>query len=209
MAYDGPVAERRYEQRLRAEGAADTRRCILEAVYSRLREAPSQPVALEVVAREAGVARSTIYVSFGSRAGLFDALAADLRERAGFSRLLDAVQGTDARETLRGAIRAGVEIYAAQRDLHRTLYSMASLDDEAGAPTRRMERDRGQGMALLARGLRDQGALHPDVSFDEAVDVLWLLTSFDAFDLFYTGRSLPVEEVTRRLIASADRILRR
>jgi AcrR family transcriptional regulator len=31
-----------------------------------------------------GVARSTVYVVFQSRAGLFDALAADLYDRAGY-----------------------------------------------------------------------------------------------------------------------------
>ena len=35
------MAKRRYEQRLRAEAAEETRRRILDAVYERLREAPS------------------------------------------------------------------------------------------------------------------------------------------------------------------------
>jgi hypothetical protein len=34
---------------------------------------------------------------------------------------------------------------------------------------------------------------------------LWLITSFDAFDLLYTGRGLPVDEVGRLLVATAER----
>jgi hypothetical protein len=36
------------------------------------------------------------------------------------------------------------------------------------------------------------------------VDTLWLLTSFDAFDLLFTGRELPADEVAARLTATAE-----
>ena len=70
---------RRYEQRLRAESVAATRRRILDAAHSLLRQAPAKPVSVDEVARNAAVVRSTVYTTFESRAGLFDALAAELR----------------------------------------------------------------------------------------------------------------------------------
>lgn len=201
---------RSYEQRVRAEAAAETRRRILETVYERLREAPSQPVSLDDVARRARVARSTIYVVFGSRAGLFDALGADLMERAGYARLIESIQDEDARQVLRGGLRAGVELYATHRDVQRALYSMAALnDDVSGSPMRQIEQDRGRGMALLAEGLHEQGVLRPDVSVGEASDVLWMLASFDSFDLLYTGRQLPTDKIADILIATAERSLYR
>ena len=81
------MTTRKYEQRLRAESAEDTRRRILDAVYERIRAAPSEPVSIDRVARAARVARSTVYLVFGSRAGLFDAVAEDLFERGGFDLL--------------------------------------------------------------------------------------------------------------------------
>ena len=72
------MSPRRYEQRLRAEarrrraGASSTRSTSGSA------SEPTRPVSVDEVARLAGVARSTVYLVFGSRAGLFDALAADL-----------------------------------------------------------------------------------------------------------------------------------
>ena len=125
------MAKRRYEQRLRAETAEETRRRILDAVYERLREAPSQPVSVDRIARMAGVARSTVYLVFGSRAGLFDALGDDLLRRDAYGRLLDAVAHPDARESLRRGMRAGCEMFAGARDVARALYSMAQLDEEA------------------------------------------------------------------------------
>ena len=92
---------RRYEQRLRAESAAETRRRILDAAHSLLRRAPAKPISVDEVAKNAAVARSTVYTTFESRAGLFDALAAEIWDRAGYPRLLEAVRVDDARESLR------------------------------------------------------------------------------------------------------------
>ena len=77
IQYAVTVATRRYEQRARAASAEATRRRILDALYDRLHDAPAAPVSVDAVAQAAGVARSTVYVVFGSRAGLFDAFAAD------------------------------------------------------------------------------------------------------------------------------------
>jgi AcrR family transcriptional regulator len=200
------MTTRRYEQRLRAETAEETRRRILDAVYARLRAAPTQPVSLEQVAREARVARSTVYLIFGSRAGLFDAVAIDVLERGGFARVTDAVALPDAREHLRQGIRAGMEMYAAYRDVHRVLFSTAALDPEATAGAmQRADEGRAGGMEYLAKRLAEQNLLRPDVTEEEAANILYLMTGFDSFDQLYTGRSLPVDEVSRLMVATAER----
>jgi AcrR family transcriptional regulator len=202
------VVTRRYEQRLRAEAAEETRRRILDAVYERLRQAPAEPVSVDRVARMAGVARSTVYLVFGSRAGLFDALGADLLQRGGFDRLLEAVAHPDAREGLRGGIRGGVFMYAAHRDALRVLYSMALLEaDAVGGAVQRMEEGRAGGMAFLAERLGEQRVLRPEVTAAEAADLLWVLTSFDSFDLLYTGRALSADQVADRLVTTAEHSL--
>jgi AcrR family transcriptional regulator len=204
-AKQGP---RKYEQRLRAQSAEETRRRILDAVYERLREAPSQPVSVDQVARMAGVARSTVYLIFGSRAGLFDALGDDLYDRAGRERLLEAVSHPDAREHMRGGLRSGAEMFAAYADVFRALFSMAKLDEEAvGGAVARREKVRARGMTRVARRLHEQDALRPDVTVQQAAHVMWLLASFDAFDQLYTGRGLSVDEVVELLVATAERTL--
>jgi AcrR family transcriptional regulator len=202
------VATRRYEQRLRAEEAERTRRRILDALYERLREAPAEPVSADQIARMARVSRSTIYLVFGSRAGLFCALGADIMDRGGFNAVLAAAVCPDAIESLRGGIRAIVRMYATQRDVLRALNSMAQLDAEAvGGSVQKLEGGRAIGIASRARRLAEQGTLRPEVTEAQAANLLWLLTSFDAFDVLYTGRSLPAEEVADALIATAERTL--
>jgi AcrR family transcriptional regulator len=202
------MTTRRYDQRLRAHAAEGTRRRILDAVAQRLRESPSEPVSLAKVAELAGVVRSTIYVVFGSRAGLFDAFTEDLWERTGIAGLTEAVSTTDAREHLRGGLRAASRMLAADRDIYRVLYSMSRLDPESvGGAVEKMDQERQGGMAHLASRLSETGVLRPDVTEAQAADVLWVLCSFEAFDLLYTGRGLTVDDAADLLALVAERAL--
>jgi AcrR family transcriptional regulator len=204
--YTVTMATRRYEQRLRAKTADETRRRVLDAVYDQLREAPAQPVSVDRIASAAGVARSTVYVIFGSRAGLFDAFGADLLESGGFGRVLEAVADPDPREHLRGGITGGTHTFAAHRDVFRALVSMAELDPDAvGGAMQRSEQRRAKGMMRLARRLARHGLLREGLTAKKAADQLWVLTSFDAFDLLYSGRGLSANEVARVLVEMAER----
>jgi AcrR family transcriptional regulator len=202
------MSPRRYEQRQRAEAAEETRRRILDAVYQRLEQAPSQAVSIDQVARIAKVARSTVYLVFGSRDGLFDAVARDLLERGGFERIVQAVAHPDPRETVREGIRGSTHMFAAHRDVFRAIISMAHLDPEAvGGTMQRADRNRAAGMASLAQRLADRNELKPGVSVETAANLLWILTSFDAYDLLATGRGLSADEAADLMIETAERTL--
>jgi AcrR family transcriptional regulator len=202
------VPTRRYEQRARAEEADRTRRRIVDAALERLRDAPAEPVSMERIASMAGVARSTVYAIFGSRAGLFDAVGVELRSRGGYDRLVQASHDDDARAALRGGLRAASEMLAASRDSYRTLHSMAKLDPAAvGGSVHRWEEERARAMTRIAAQLHEQGHLRSGVTPEEADDILWVITSFESFDLLYSGRGLPLDTVVQRLTATAERAL--
>jgi AcrR family transcriptional regulator len=202
------MSKRRYEQRLRAEAADETRRRILSALYDRLREAPADPVTVDEVARIARVARSTVYLVFGSRSGLFDALTEHLFLGAGWDSILEAFRQTDARETLRGGLAGGVRMYAAHPDVFRILYSMAKLDpDGVGQALARSERQRAVSMTWLAGRLAEQRVLRSGVTVDFAAHVIWLLASFDAYDSLATGRELSPQATADILVHTAERAL--
>ena len=85
---------------------------------------------------------------------------------------------------------------------------MAQLDEEAvGGSVRRIEEERTGGMARLAGRLEEQGWLRPDVDSAEAEHILWVVTSFESFDLLYTDRGLSTNAVSDVLIAMAERAL--
>ncbi len=76
---------RRYEQRRRAESAAETERRILDAT-SALFLATGEVPTLEAVASRAGVAVQTVLRRFGSKEGLVEAAAAEARTRVADAR---------------------------------------------------------------------------------------------------------------------------
>ena len=197
---------RQYKQRLRAESATETRQRILEAVAERMRTAPTEPVSVDQVARLAKVARSTIYVVFGSRVGLFEAFAEDLFARTGMADLAQAVKSADALEQLRAATRAACRMFAGDLDVYRVLYAVARLDPDAvGQVIEKSESDRRRGMKRLAKRLAEDGYLRDDLTVDQALDRLWVLGSFDAFYLLNAGQGLSVDDAADVLCETAER----
>jgi AcrR family transcriptional regulator len=199
---------RQYNQKLRAESAAETRQRILDAVAERMRTAPTEPVSIDQVARLAKVARSTIYVVFDSRVGLFEAFAEDLFDRTGLADLAQATKTADALETLRLATRAACRMFAGDLDVYRVLNAMARLDPDAvGQVIDKAENDRRRGMGRLARRLAEEGYLRDDVTAEQALDRLWLLGSFDAFYHLHVGRGLGADAAAEVLSDTAERAL--
>src|SRR4051794_27946834 len=181
--YAVTVATRRYDQRLRAQAAEQTRRRILDAVDEELRSAPTRPLSVDRIARAAGVARSTVYVVFGDRTGLMEAFGTAVLERGGFHRVLEAVADPDPLVSLGKGIDAGVRTYGAHRDVIRAIVSMAALDPEAtGDALRRMDGGRFDGMLRLAKRFKRSGLLRGDLTARQAAHRLFVTTSFDAFD---------------------------
>ena len=190
---------RTYVQDARADAAASKRLQVLDAAIDMLASEPLPRVTLEAVARRAGAARSTVYVMFGSRAGLFDAVARRLLERIGFDRLVATVAVPDPVEALRQAMHESVRLYAEQRDAARALWSWADLDADAAGAFAVLDGGRASGTAHLVGRLAAAGKLRPGVGRDEAADVLYMLTSFDTFDQLFTERQLTPDMVERRL----------
>ena len=199
--------KRRYVQRVRAESADGTRRRILDAARASLERGPSGALRVDEVARSAGVSRSTVYLLYGSRAGLFDALGRYLRDEAGFDGLLHEFRKPDALDAMRGAQREAVRMYAKMPDLARALFTMSAIDPDAVAAVRAIEDGRRPGQAAIAARLAAQGYLRDGVSIDEATDMLTVITSFQAFDELFSGSGLPAEVVADRLVAMAERAI--
>ncbi len=197
------MSPRAYEQQLRAESAAQTRRQILDAAYARLREAPAERVTVERVAQDARVSRATVYLVFGGRTGLFDAIGADLLQRSGFEEVMRAVDDPDPRTALERFFSATTQMYARNRDVLRSLFAMAQIDPTAlGGAIARMEEGRSRGMQLLARRLADEGLLQGATHADQAADLLWLMSSFDSFDLLFTGRGRTPIQIADTLLTT-------
>ncbi len=196
--------KRRYRQRARAASSDATRRRILDAARATLERGPLGALKVEEVAQAAGVSRSTVYLLYGSRAGLFDALGRHLRDEAGMERLMVAFALPDALAAFRAAQRAAVGMYATVPALARALFTLAAIDPDAVAAIGAIEDGRRPGQAQMAQRLAARGYLREDVSIAEATDILTVISSFQAFDELYAA-GLPAGVVADRLVAMAER----
>lgn len=200
-------AKRAYRQSLRAEAAIETRQRILDVTREGFARLPIENAGLEEVAKQAGVARSTIYKIFGSRQGLMVALAEDLLRRVGFDQLGRAFRNPDPRVALETSLREGARLYAAEHAVARAIVTLAALDNDVAHAAARFEFGRKEGMAALAGRLKAQGELRADITVDEAADVLWVATSLATFTQLYQERGLSVEATADRLIQIATRTI--
>lgn len=203
------MSARGYQQRQRAQSAEATRQRILAAARDCLTATPLLAVSLERIARQAGVARRTIYQVFGSRVGLFEALEQDLLARGGFAEVQAAFnEHTDARQILERMLPASARLLERERAILRALYLQSLIDPEAASLTQRIDEGRIGGMRYLAQLLEEQGYIRPGLTRAEVGDILALLTDFVTFDQLRTRLDLSPEAIVRRLQIMAASLLR-
>src|ERR1051326_4325815 len=159
---------RTYRMKARAESAAETRRRVIEGARAAIVEGPTPSLSMADVAARAGVARSTLYDTFGSRGGLVGAVMVDLSLRAGFERVLELFNLPDAAEGIRQALPAGVRMIGSDYELQRRVGVLAQLDPDVRAALEISARHRAGGMRYQAGRLAEQGRLRPGVTIDEA-----------------------------------------
>jgi AcrR family transcriptional regulator len=135
---------------------------------------------VDAVARQADVARATVYYQFGSKAGLLEALCDYLAELGGMSGLAEAFTEPDPRQALRRFVACFGQFWAADRPAMRRLRALALLDPDVGAVITARDQRRHQGLTVLAGRLA--GTSLTAAEADRAVRVLVTLTSFETFD---------------------------
>jgi AcrR family transcriptional regulator len=185
------VCPRQYRLGQRQAVAEQTRARIVAAARELLvAEGPYSGFTVEAVARQAGVARMTVYYQFGSKSGLLEALFDSLAERGGMAGLAAAFQRPDARDALDELVAVFCRFWASDRLLLRRLYGVAALDPELGRALRARAQRRPQGLRVIVGRLAGQLGRPAAGSAGEVIDVLDMLTSFETFDhLAGTGRA--------------------
>ena len=196
-------AKRPYRQRLRAESSAMTRQRIIDAARQVLTAQPLRGFNLSEVAEAARVVRSTIYTVFGSREGLLRAVAQDMTERGGWDRMREAFRDPDAWAAIRRNIEEGTRMVASEHPVALAISTLAAVDPDAAVVAAEMDELRLRGLRDLVRRLDEQGYLRPELSREQAVEILWVLTSWNSFDQLYSGRGLDQPKAAERLVTMA------
>lgn len=148
---------------------------------------------VEAIAGRAGVSTETVYKSFGGKSGLIEALHRDALRGEGlvpaYERSEQLRGEADPHVILRGWSRLAMEV-APRVAAVQLLVRDASLVDPTLAPLHaQLDRDRLSRMTENATFLHAAGHLRPDVTVQQAADLMWMVTAPETVDLLIHRRS--------------------
>ncbi|MGH2560363.1 MAG: TetR/AcrR family transcriptional regulator [Thermomicrobiales bacterium] len=188
------MSPRPYRMDKRQAATDETRARIVTAARDLLAtEAGPTGFSVDAIAREAGVARMTIYYQFGAKAGLLDALYDSLASRGGMEHLGAAFQRPDPLAALAEFIAAFGRFWASDRLVLRRLGALSELDPDIAHGNRDRNEWRRHGLRVIVGRIAEQyGRPAPD-AIDTDVDILHMLSSFATFDNLAGPNRDPVE----------------
>ena len=181
----GPGEEKRpYHSRVRQRQAEETRRRILAAARLLFERQGYAVTTLEAIAEVAEVSPKTIEAVFGSKRALLAEVINPETFSTHVQQLIEELRATEAPS------RRLVLVAQITRQAYEPLASSLELMRMAGAVApelaelaQQIEARRRRNQARLMAALHEQGVLRPDLSLEEATDVLWALTSYDLYRL--------------------------
>jgi AcrR family transcriptional regulator len=186
---------RRYDSSRRREQARQTRRGVVESARELFLERGYADTTMSAVAAAAGVSVETVYKAFGNKGRLvkavFDvAIVGDdepvpmlQRERVA---LIEQEPSPRKKLVMYGEHLSEAGPRAGRLQL--LIRSAAATHPDARMVWEQMVQERLVGMNAFARHLYDEGHLRPDLSVQEARDVLWTYNSVELFDLLVVQR---------------------
>ncbi len=198
------MSPRPYQLGKRQEQIDESRRRVIDAARSLLADADAYgSFTIESVAKQAGVAKATVYYQFGSKAGLLEALCDALAAAGGMSGLPAAFGDPDPVAGLRTLVGVFARFWAEDRCVMRRLRALAALDPHVGAVIASRDQRRRSALEVIV-GRLDHA---PPPSRDQLVRTLWMLTSFETFDTL-AGGDRPLAEATDEVIGLVEAVLR-
>ena len=195
------MSPRRYKLGARTASVAETRERVVGAARRLFAEAGFHRVSLDEIARRADVARATVYHQFGSKLGVLGAVVEDYEQRAGLAALAELVESGPVATLVRDVVTAGCTYWSTDPALARSIVAFAVTDPQAADLLAGHDAGR---LRLLTRMVERLDLPEPE----QALDALWLLTGFAAYDDLTRGRGLTTAAAAALLCDLADQALR-
>jgi AcrR family transcriptional regulator len=180
---------RRYDASRRRVQAGRTRADILAAARRRFLADGYPATTIAAIAADSGASVETIYKSIGGKARLvkavFDvALAGDAPEPMDTVGQQVSTSEPDAKARLRSFGSLVADIGPRVAPLALLVRDAAATDRELAQVWDELNAERLARMTVHAQRLYDDGLLRPEITVQEARDVLWAFCSPEVYDLF-------------------------
>ncbi|HTP26804.1 MAG TPA: TetR/AcrR family transcriptional regulator [Anaeromyxobacteraceae bacterium] len=207
---------RSYDASRRREAAEHTRHAILQAAHACFVANGWAGTTMAAIARDADVALDTVYAAVGTKSALLRLLIeralsgvdepVPAGERAYVKAIGDAPDAPTKIARYAAALR---NILPRLAPLVHVLQAASGAEPELNALWREISERRARNMRLFAADLAKTGALRPDLSVEEAADVVWAMNSPELYLLLVDGRGWTPERYERWLSDSWRRLLLR
>jgi AcrR family transcriptional regulator len=162
---------------------------------------------IDAVARQADVARMTVYYQFGSKIGLLEALSDYLAANGGLSQLSTAFCRTEPLEALETFINIFCHFWEADRIGIRRLQALAALDPDFAQVLQARGERRLEGLRVIVGRFSQKYGQPTSASFDDVIRALYSLLSFGYLDTL-AGPTRSIEEVASLVFRLAQAVLR-
>ena len=189
------MSPRPYRLGQRQATTEQTRARIINAARELLAESSGfSGFSIDAVARQADVARMTVYHQFGSKIGLLEALSDYLAAHGGMEHLADAFRRPEPLDALDEYINVFGRFWSADRLVMCRLRALAALDPDFEHVIRTRDEWRRQGLRVIVQRFAEKHGRPAPEALDEAINVLFTLIGFECFDTL-AGPTRSIEEV--------------
>jgi AcrR family transcriptional regulator len=188
---------RRYESPRRREQADETRARILAAARELFEAKGYTATSMNAIAAAAGVALKTVYVAFGSKAGLLRALwHLLLRGDEG-----EALDEQDPMRQLELNARNSYLVKQRVAGIMEVIETAAHADAEIASLWQRIQTEFRSNQGAIVRSLQRKKALKHGLGAERATDLLWALNHVSLYRLLVRDRGWTGAQYERWLAA--------
>jgi AcrR family transcriptional regulator len=189
------MSPRPYRLGQRQAATEKTRARIISAARELLMESSGYArFSIDAVARQADVARMTVYHQFGSKIGLLEALCDSLAASGGMQHMATAFKQPEPLDALQEYLLVFGRFWNVDRLVMRRLRALAALDPDFEHVIRTRDEWRRRGVRVLAERFAERHCLSNDEALEKVVDMLFTLSSFETYDTL-AGPTRSMEEV--------------
>jgi AcrR family transcriptional regulator len=185
---------RPYHSPVRKQQAEQTRERILAAAREKFRSAGYAASTLEAIAVGAQVSTKTVEAAYGSKRGILSALVDPLASAGPPRELVEKIRGTDDPA---GRVRLVAElsrrVYQDWTPEFELLRGAVAVAPAIAAVARQIEGRRRNNQSRLVAYLAERGALRAGLAPEEAIAIIWALSSYDMYRSLVAEQGWPPE----------------
>lgn len=193
---------RPYTLGLRAKSMDRNRERVVAAARELLLKRGITDFTVDNIARQARVTRQTVHNQFGTRGALLEAVCDQMALRGGMEGIATAFQQPNPAATLAEYIKVFARFWNSDREMTRRIHGLAAVDPDFEQLLASRQQRRVMGCTRIVQMLSRRHGTPPPEKIDEAIKVLYSLTSFEFFDALAGSDSSP-EEVAPMVIKLA------